>query len=43
MADPTNFRWVFHVRFLLDFSYGFSVELDSIFIDFGLGLGLGLG
>ena len=38
-ADPTNFCWVFHVEFLLKFSYGFSVGLDSIFIDFGLGLG----
>ena len=38
-ADPTNFCWVFHVEFLLEFSYGFSVGLDSIFIDFGLGLG----
>ena len=38
MADPTNFRWVFYVGFLLDFSYGLFVELDLVFINFGLGL-----
>ena len=38
-ANLTDFRWVFHVGFLLDFSYGFSVGLDSIFVDFGFSLG----
>ena len=39
MADLTNFRWVFYLGFLLDFSYGFSVGLDLVFIDLCLGLG----
>ena len=39
MADPTGFLVGFSCGFLLDISYGFSVGLDLVFIDFGLGLG----
>ena len=44
-ADLANLRWVFHVGFLLDFSYRFLVRLSFYWFWFGFGMGFpkGLG